>query len=92
MGGTNAAGCGGKPDFISDPLNCGSCGHTYGPRSGTPSLVCWNFASGRTLQVNGRGIQCDFTGHPFNVPLRRDGLCVRVTAGNQSTAGFELPD
>ena len=88
---TLKAGDGYRQDGIGTGEVCTEI-YGYAPRSGTPSLVCWNFANGRTLQVNGKGIQCDFTGHPFDVPLRRDGLCVRVTAGNQSTAGFELPD
>jgi hypothetical protein len=82
-------------DYREDNIGTGEvCTEIFGyaPASKKPSLVCWNFNMPRTLAVNGTNIQCNGTGHQFNVPLRMGGLCVRVTAGQQDVAGFQLPN
>lgn len=84
-----AKGMGYKANNIGTAEVCTEI-YGYAPASGNKALVCWNFDNGRTLAVNGTNNKCDGAGHAFNVPLRMNGLCVRATAGNWDTAGFEL--
>jgi hypothetical protein len=56
-----------------------------------PTLVCWNFQEGRTLEVNGAPIACVVEpGAPVGVP-RVGGYCVKAGAGEFSYAGFKFP-
>jgi hypothetical protein len=63
----------------------------YTPTGTIPRIVCWNFDSGRTLQVNGQSIDClNFAGYLLSV-RRAGGYCVQVSAGGGQDAGFVFP-
>jgi hypothetical protein len=65
----------------------------YDPASGNPSFVCWNM-QGRTIELNGanRTSTCDRGGQPITTVLRKGGYCVSLTAGTNTSAGFEFPN
>jgi hypothetical protein len=56
-----------------------------------PALVCWNFQTGRTLEVNGAAIACLVEpGAEVGTP-RAGGYCVKAGAGDFAYAGFKFP-
>jgi len=58
-----------------------------------PSIVCWNFTTPTTLELNETTINCQIsTGQEFDVPPRMGGYCVHVLPGTQTFRGFEFPD
>ena len=63
----------------------------YAPVETTARLVCWEFAGGRTLSVNGQSAPC-LTGDGFALTEPRgDGYCIEVSAGENEFAGLLLP-
>jgi hypothetical protein len=56
-----------------------------------PVLVCWNFAAGRTLEVNGEPLSCEVEPGVALGAERAGGYCVTVGAGDHSFAGFKFP-
>jgi hypothetical protein len=65
----------------------------YDPSPKAPSFVCWQFTNGRYAHLNGEDQNCDGTGHPIDVPLRKGGYCVYVpaVATEPGFPGFEFP-
>jgi hypothetical protein len=55
-----------------------------------PTIVCWNFAVGRSLEVNGEPVTCSIGGVAMPAP-RVGGYCVHASAGDYEYAGFLLP-
>jgi hypothetical protein len=56
--------------------------------------VCWNFAGGRTLRVNGISVPCT---SGYGQPLTTErgsagGHCIQIGAGDFDWAGFILPN
>jgi hypothetical protein len=63
----------------------------YEPTATDPRIVCWHFAGGRTLRVNGTTTPClQNAGSPLGEP-RAGGYCVQVGAGGENYAGILLP-
>jgi len=57
-----------------------------------PSIICWNFAAGRTLQVNDVTLACvTEPGTELTMPLRGGGYCIHASAGENAFAGLKLP-
>jgi hypothetical protein len=64
----------------------------YAPTETNARIVCWNFAGGRTMRVNGMDAQC-ITGEGFALGgPRGGGYCVEISAGDNADAGFILPN
>jgi hypothetical protein len=76
--------------------NFGTGEHCYEVRGYDPTetksrLVCWNFASDRTLKVNGMTAPC-LQGAAYALTAKRaDGFCVQIGMGNGADAGFLFP-
>jgi hypothetical protein len=65
---------------------------SYVPVSGAPTIVCWNFAEGRSLAINGILTPCvSGAGHELTMMPRAGGFCAQVAAGDHSSAGFVFP-
>jgi hypothetical protein len=56
-----------------------------------PSLVCWNFDTGRSLELNGEPIECKTSGVEFTIDERAGGYCLKAGAGPFSYAGILFP-
>ncbi len=66
----------------------------YIPTATNARIVCWNFDSARTLQVNGQLVPPDSygTGAGYALTPQSSGwYCVQVGAGNYDSAGVLLP-
>jgi hypothetical protein len=67
-------------------------GYLEAIQSGTPSLVCWNFGTNRTIAVNGVSVTCaPDPGLALTMAPRAGGYCIEVGAGDYDFAGFTLP-
>jgi hypothetical protein len=66
----------------------------YTPLVNPRSIVCWNFQTPHTLELNGSTtIDCRITtGQEFDTPPRMGGYCVHAGAGTFDYRGFEFPD
>ncbi|HEY3500221.1 MAG TPA: hypothetical protein VGK73_36270 [Polyangiaceae bacterium] len=80
-------------EFRKDPI--GTAAHCYEvtgymPEQ-APRIVCWNFASGRTLSVNDMSLPCT-NGAGVTFPASPDAnYCIAIGMGNNADAGFTLP-
>jgi hypothetical protein len=63
----------------------------YEPTETNARIVCWNFATGRTLSVNGATIPCTADKGEALATKRAGGYCVQVGRGGNTDAGFLLP-
>jgi hypothetical protein len=63
----------------------------YTRNGSEPTLVCWNFQVGRTLEVNGVAIACETEPGPSVGEPRAGGYCLKAGAGDFSYAGFKFP-
>jgi hypothetical protein len=64
----------------------------YEPTATNPRIVCWEFAAGRTLRVNGGLVPCLVDQGYALTSERAGGYCVQVSAGGNSFAGILLPN
>ena len=65
---------------------------SYDPAPNLPSLVCWNFATGRTVAVNGVTVPCLVEpGAGLMMKRRAGGYCIQASAGDWAWAGVKLP-
>ena len=63
----------------------------YEPPADGARLICWEFASGRSLLVIGESAQCVAgEGFPLGEP-RAGGYCIEVGEGGNDWAGLLLP-
>ena len=95
----NAAGTTACTGLCSNPVNFSINGSYQSGNLGTGAICyqttstinggnCGNFASGRTLKVNGTTETCN-GGNWSSVPAKRNGgYCIQTTAGNYSYAYF----
>jgi hypothetical protein len=95
-GGTGGASgpCAGlcaNPTVVSPNTSSGDLGTSatcHSVAGSTVSFLCGNFASPRTLTVNG-GTPVDCSGASYTLPAARNGgWCMQASAGNQSYAYF----
>jgi hypothetical protein len=64
----------------------------YAEEVEVPRILCWEFASGRTLDINGVSVPCQGEpGAELTMPTRAGGYCIHVGAGDFEFAGFRLP-
>jgi hypothetical protein len=83
--------------FRADDIGTGAgCWEIEGylPSETEPRIVCWEFAGGRQLRVNGSTVPCT-TGYGQSLASDRGGAggyCVQINAGDHEFAGFILPN
>jgi hypothetical protein len=89
----NATGEGFRADDIGTNSRCWEV-RGYLPAETEPRIVCWEFAGGRQLRVDGVAVPCT-TGYGQVLETERGaegGHCIQVTAGDHEFAGFILPN
>jgi hypothetical protein len=63
----------------------------YRPNATEARLVCWEFAAGRSLRVNGVVTPCIADDGSPLTKERADGYCIQIGAGGADYAGILLP-
>jgi len=56
-----------------------------------PTVICWEFAPGRSLEVNGQSIECLLEPGAGVGDPRAGGYCLKAGVGNFDFAGFKFP-
>lgn len=84
-------GDGYRVDDIGSAATCHQVA-AYDPAPNLPSIIAWNFDTGRTLKVNGVAVVVmTEPGAPLDMPTRAGGYCIQASAGNFDWAGYKLP-